>query len=274
MDADLTRTLNRIAAADGAIFATGTDFPKGALVPPHSHTRHQLLHGLSGVVLVSTDTGHWIVPPEHALWIPAACTHRVEMLGDVRMRSVYVRPDKAAAGPDPRVLGMTPLMRALIVESVTLSETPGPASRDRLITALLLSEIPRLPDQPLALPLPAAPRLLALCRTFIAAPDARAPLDDWASRVGMSRRSLTRHFRQETGLGLDQWRQQACVFAALPRLTDGDQVPTVALDLGYDSPAAFTTMFRRMLGRPPRAYQRTPGPQAPHLPSPAAKRSS
>ena len=62
------------------------------------------------------------------------------------------------------------------------------------------------------------------------------------------------HFRQETGLSLENWRQQACVFAALPRLIDGQRVTSVALDLGYDSPAAFTTMFRRMLGQTPRAF--------------------
>ncbi len=50
----------------------------------------------------------------------------------------------------------------------------------------------------------------------------------------MSRRSFTRRFRRETGLGLDQWRQQALLIAALPRLTQGETVTAVALDLGYD----------------------------------------
>ena len=40
----------------------------------------------------------------------------------------------------------------------------------------------------------------------------------------------------------------------LPRLGHGEPVTTVAFDLGYDSVAAFTTMFKRMLGAPPRFY--------------------
>ncbi|GHF38316.1 AraC family transcriptional regulator [Seohaeicola zhoushanensis] len=260
MSHDVTSTIaanmRAIAEAQGAIFAAGTDYPAGTQVPPHSHDRHQLMHGLSGVLMVSTPAGHWIVPPEHALWIPAGCTHWVEMLGAVRMRSVYVRPGDIAAQDSPRVLGMTPLVRALLVEAVGMANRPEEAFRDRLVAELLLTEIPRLPEQPLALPLPVEPRLLRLCRAFIAAPDARASLDDWATRAGMSRRSLSRHFRTETGLSLDHWRQQACVFAALPRLIEGEKVTTVALDLGYDSPAAFTTMFRRMLGETPRAYAR------------------
>ena len=47
---------------------------------------------------------------------------------------------------------------------------------------------------------------------------------------------------------------QACLFAALPRLAGGEAVTSVALDLGYENVAAFTTMFRRMLGKAPRNY--------------------
>lgn len=248
----IASNMRAIAAAQGPLYASGTDYPEGVTVPPHSHDRHQLLHAISGVLMVATPAGRWIVPPEHALWLPAGCVHSVQMLGAVRMRSVYVRAD--TPGDAPRVLGMTPLVRALVVEAVAMMAHPAPDARDRLIADLLLAEIPRLPEQPLALPLPADPRLLKLCRAFIAAPHARAPLDGWATRAGMSRRSLTRHFRQETGLSLENWRQQACVFAALPRLIDGQRVTSVALDLGYDSPAAFTTMFRRMLGQTPRAF--------------------
>jgi AraC-like DNA-binding protein len=58
------------------------------------------------------------------------------------------------------------------------------------------------------------------------------------------------------------WRQQACMFAALPRLADGEPVTTVALDLGYDSVAAFITMFKRMTGEPPRSWLKR-GPRNP-----------
>ena len=70
----------------------------------------------------------------------------------------------------------------------------------------------------------------------------------------MSRRSFTRLFRKETGLSFVAWRQQACLVAALPRLAAGESVTSVAMALGYDNPAAFTTMFKRLLGVPPRSY--------------------
>jgi AraC-like DNA-binding protein len=55
------------------------------------------------------------------------------------------------------------------------------------------------------------------------------------------------------------WRQQTCLFAALPRLIGGESVTAVALALGYDNPAAFTTMFKRLLGAPSRTYLKQNG---------------
>jgi AraC-like DNA-binding protein len=38
----------------------------------------------------------------------------------------------------------------------------------------------------------------------------------------MSRRTFTRLFRHETGMSFSEWRQQACIIIALPRLAAGD----------------------------------------------------
>ncbi|OCX64653.1 hypothetical protein BFP70_11620 [Thioclava sp. SK-1] len=259
----LVSLANRIALVEqsaAAVISLASDYPEGTWVAPHSHPRDQLLHALSGVVDVSTEQGNWRVPPETALWIPAGCVHAVEMLGPVRMRSVYVKaghvtPATGLRTPQvPRVVSMSPLARALVLETIGIGNRDCLDRREQLVLDLLLHEIPRLPEQPLALPLPRDPRLLRLCQAFIADPCAQVSLDGWAAQAAMSRRSLSRHFRQETGLTLDRWRQQACVMAALPRLVRGDPITQIALDLGYDSPAAFTTMFRRLLGVGPRAY--------------------
>ena len=237
-----------------------TEYPDGYQVPLHYHSRSQLLHARTGVVLVTTRQGRWMVPPDHAMWIPAGIEHSVEMLGDVAMRSVYVVPNALAGLPDSlRVVGVTGLMRSLILESEKLPQGNELEGRDGLIMKLLLHEIPNLPERPLGLPFPAEPKLAALCRRFVAAPSPHATIDGWAELAGMSRRTFTRVFHRQTGLSLSTWRQQACLFAALPRLADGEPITRVALDLGYDSVPAFTTMFKRMLGTAPRDYMRGKG---------------
>lgn len=239
----------------GAVVAIERLYPDGYRVAEHTHTRSQLLHARSGVVLFTTVKGRWIVPEGHAMWIPALVPHSVEMIGDVQMQSVYVLPQADDRLPAAlRVVGLTDLMRSLVAEAVRLPREAEPAGRAGLVFSLLVCEIAGLKEQPLALPFPAEERLAALCRRFVEAPDAHASIDDWARRAGMSRRSFTRHFSAQTGLGFSTWRRQALLFAALPRLTAGESVTSVALDLGYESVPAFTTMFRRFLGAAPRTW--------------------
>lgn len=111
-----------------------------------------------------------------------------------------------------------------------------------------------LPPLPLSLPFPVNEALARRCGAFLLRPTPHDTIDGWSRALGMSRRTFTRLFRRETGLSFVAWRQQACLMAALPRLAAGHPVTTVALDLGYDNPAAFTIMFKRVLGASPRAY--------------------
>ena len=61
---------------------------------------------------------------------------------------------------------------------------------------------------------------------------------------------------KETGLPFAGWRQQARLLAAMALLAAGQPITRIAVDLGYDSPSAFTAMFRRALGAPPSHYFR------------------
>jgi AraC-like DNA-binding protein/quercetin dioxygenase-like cupin family protein len=255
LDRLIRRRLEVIEQGEGPALALPFEYPDGYNVLPHRHTRAQLLYARTGVVMVSTEEGRWMVPPDHALWLPAGIVHSVEMLGRVVMNSVYVVPNAIGGLPSGvRVVGLTSLMQNLIAEAVTRPIGEAPSRRAELVMALMLEEIPALPAKPLGLPMPSEPRLAALCRKFVAAPNPHLTIDDWAEALAMSRRAFTRGFRRATGLSLSVWRQQACLFTAVPRLAGGELVTSVALDLGYESVAAFTTMFTRMLGAPPRTY--------------------
>jgi AraC-like DNA-binding protein len=63
--------------------------------------------------------------------------------------------------------------------------------------------------------------------------------------------------RQDTAIRRIAMR--ACPMAALPRPGRGERVTTIAVDLGYASPAGFTTMFKAMIGTTPQAYRTQAG---------------
>ncbi|MDB5936281.1 MAG: araC [Massilia sp.] len=82
-------------------------------------------------------------------------------------------------------------------------------------------------------------------------------IDELGHRVGLSRSSLHERFVHLVGLPpmqyLAQWRMQA---AARLLMETRSSVAAVALDVGYDSEAAFTRAFKRAVGKPPAAWRR------------------
>jgi AraC-like DNA-binding protein len=119
---------------------------------------------------------------------------------------------------------------------------------------LIQYELQQLPVLPLSLRYPPHGPLSKRCRQFIEQPRIHETIDRWADGLSMSRRSFRRLFRRETGMSFVAWRQQACLLRAMPRLAAGEAVTTIAIDLGYENPAAFTLMFRRAFGSSPLAY--------------------
>lgn len=250
----------RFEALRSPVFAVGNEYPAGHLHPSHRHRRAQLLYGASGVMIVDTSQGSWVVPPQEAVWIPAGVQHSIRMVGHVTTRSAYVAVQSAADMPGRcRVVGVAPLLRSLLLEAVDLPVEYAPGDRTEQIMRLLLTEIHAAPELRLGIPFPGDVRLARRCRAFLKAPTAHDTIDGWSKALGMSRRAFTRLFRKETGLSFSTWRQRACIATAVPRLAAGDSVTSIALDLGYASPAAFTSMFAQVLGVPPSVYRKSTG---------------
>ncbi len=238
------------------VISIGGDYPPSFELARHQHRRAQLLYASSGVVAVSTPQGAWVAPPERAVWIPPELPHAARMVGHVTTHSVLIEPDACRGfGAQCRVVGVSPLLRSLLAAAAEAPLEYDEEGRDGLVMRLLIAELERAPLIPLAVPFPATAALAGRCHRFLEQPDAGATIDDWADELGVNRRSFTRQFRRETGMSFAEWRQQACISIALPRLAGGEAVTAVALDLGYDSPAAFATMFKRVVGIPPSRYR-------------------
>ena len=83
-------------------------------------------------------------------------------------------------------------------------------------------------------------------------------VDDLARHAAMSRRTLTRRFRQATGLAPGEWLQGERLRLARRLLeTSDDPIEQVAHNAGYDTSVAMRAQFARDLHTSPRAYRRT-----------------
>lgn len=235
---------------------------------PHSHAWAQLAYCSTGVLQVTAEqSGHaggeitYIVPPSRAVWIAPGAQHHVTVLEAAEFRTLYLDASATPKGwTGCRVLVVSPLLRESIhaLDAAT-PERPLPATREQLLSSLVLDELAGADTQALGVPMPhpqtGDKRLRALCEAVLRAPSERATLAEWAADTGASERTVARLFRDELGLSYQQWRQQAILAHALPLLTRGQSVSTVAAASGYASDSAFTAMFKAAMGQPPSHFQ-------------------
>ncbi|MDM0110993.1 AraC family transcriptional regulator [Variovorax sp. J22R133] len=138
----------------------------------------------------------------------------------------------------------------------------GEAMLARMSEMMFVDAVRRYAD---SLPLDSAGWLAGLQDRFVGNALAlmhQEPARDWTidelgRRVGLSRSALHERFTQLVGMPpmqyLAQWRMQA---GARMLLETRATVASIALDVGYDSEAAFARAFKRLVGKPPGVWRR------------------
>lgn len=237
------------------VLAIPTEYRHGARLAPHRHRRAQFLYGIGGIMDVTTEHGSWVVPSDCAVLIPAGSEHAVTMWG-VSTRSLYIEPTAAPWFPSKcTVVEVTPLLRELLAEAVKIPLDGPLNARDRSVIALTLNEVEDCGPLPLDLPLPSHQALRNQCQLFLQDPGVHISATWWAAGLNVSERTVARLFRTELSMTVAEWQRRACVMRALRQLAAGVPVSTIAADLRYSSPAAFTTMFRQVMGTPPNTFR-------------------
>ena len=249
------------------VTAMARDLPPEYEIPWHNHPRFQLVYGAQGVMTVETrgraQGETWVVPPQRAVWLPPGVEHRILTSGEVKFRTLYVAPEAAGGMPQRcEAFAITPLLRELILRATELPveyDEGGAAGR---VMQLILDVLASLVGLPYNLPMPESKVLTRICRALIEHPNDRVTIEALGLRHGTTTRTLARRFRRETGMSFSEWRRRARLLRALAWIAEGRPILAVALDLGYDSPSAFSAMFKREFGLPPSQYRASAGSTA------------
>ncbi len=218
--------------------------------PVHRHRKGQLVLALHGSVTCEVPQALWMVPPQHAVWIPGGMPHSNRATDNARICFLFIEPAAARMPQQCCTLAISPLVRELIQHLATQGAGAGTAR----VVDLLLELLVAAPVQQLHLPVSDHPKIRRMARALSKDPSDRTSLAQWGERLAISERSLARLVAQETGLSFGRWRQQLHILVALRQLSEGATVQQVAGNLGYDSVTAFITMFKKALGQPPGRY--------------------
>ncbi|AWL37642.1 MULTISPECIES: helix-turn-helix domain-containing protein [Streptomyces] len=236
----------------GAIVVGNFPLAYGQWFIPHSHPQHQLAWARRGVLGVAVDDAYWVLPPTRALWLPAGVVHRTGATREAVLCSLYFEPDRCDLDwADPTPVGIDGLLAHLIAYLSREALDDDPRLRAE---AVVLDLLRPLPTTPIDVPHPTDDRVRAVADALLANPADSRSLEAYARTVGVSRRTLTRLFADDTGMHFDRWRTHVRLRAALPLLAEGQPVSRVAHTVGYATPSAFLAAFRRTVGTSPGRY--------------------
>lgn len=223
----------------------------------HFHDMHQLFFTFEGAIELEAADGSHLISQQLAAWIPAEVAHRASLHGTPSVSIFF--PGDTIANPCLRIrsLIVTPLMREMMRETARWPlHGPETAVRRSFYAALgaLCEEWIESQETGLFLPACEDPRLQrALDYT---ARHADAKLAEVCTEAGMSERTLRRHFRAETGLTWEAYRQRSRLLQAIALLSDtAEQVTEIAAQCGFESPSAFAKAFRAAMGEAPSDYR-------------------
>lgn len=226
--------------------------------PEHSHEWNQMVYAISGVLTVAVEGQSFVISPEQAVWLPTGLRHRVGTLLGAEFRSLWIVDQLDRGFPSvATVFGVSPLLKALIVEATEIVGEANGADYAGRVTELIFDQLGRARPLAGSLPWPrSGSRLTALCEALYAEPaDARGP-KAWGRQLAMSERTLARRFEVELSMSLRSWRRRLRLFKAIELLGGGLDVTRTAMALGYGSTSAFVYAFRNDMGCSPQAYMR------------------
>lgn len=237
--------------AAGAILAGSRIVPGPTEWSPHSHPLHELVWVRGGTLTSRVGDRVLTVVEGHGLWMPAGMVHGGRATAGAEFFDAFFAPDRTPfAFADPMAIAMTPLLESLLTH-LSCADLDAEA---RARAESVVFDVIRPSERQFALQLPGDPRIDAIAEALLDDPSDARSLEDWAQRLGTSDRTITRAFRQTTGLSFAQWRRMLRVHRALMLLAEGFEVTTVSEVLGYAQPSSFIVAFRRVTGITPGAF--------------------
>lgn len=230
----------------------------------HSHPTHELLWNERGASTARIGSRVHTISPGVGLWIPAGVPHSGFTPAGVRHLAAQFSITRVEPPSDmPVTVEITPLLQLLLERSLDadLSE------RSRELTDAMILDVLVPSPRELPLTVPDHPLLAPIVEALTEDPADPTTLEQWARRLGVSSRTLTRAFEASTGRGFRDWAATARAQWAVALLAADERIEDVAGQVGYRSASAFTAAFRRVTGMTPGAYRHGDLPSTPPAPA-------
>src|ERR1700722_1908276 len=226
----------------------------------HSHNMHEVEYTFEGTVEIESASGHHLLPPHQAAWIPAGLVHRTT-LQRVRSVSAFFDPEMIDVADDGhvRILAVAPVLREMFKYAGrwSIDRSCSDAASEAFFQALAHLTADALDhEMPLLLPVSDDPTVQAVM-DYTRDHLAEVTMAGAASAIGISERTLRRRFDLAADMSWSRYLRAARVLRAMGMLIDPHRsVLDVSHQVGFDSISAFNRAFKELVGENPSTYRR------------------
>ncbi|OAS04567.1 AraC family transcriptional regulator [Pseudomonas putida] len=225
--------------------------------PTERHDWGEFVYSFSGVIELTVDNREYLTPPHYGLWLPPRAEHDASTRPHVCYCVLDIAPERCARLPtEVCTLAVGPITKAILADLVERQVDYPRNDEDTRLMQVLVDQISMAPRRDTYLPISKDRALSQVLEALHLEPGDNRPLDEWASVVHSTERTLSRRCKRDLGMSFVEWRQRLRLVRALSMLEDGIPVQTVALELGYSSSSAFIAMFHRMIGSTPDEFRK------------------
>lgn len=220
--------------------------PRQVIAPHVHHTFGMLGVVVGGECVIDWEGGPTTVSPKLAFWVPSGPETGVTVgRGEIGLRSAHVHSELTEPLDQLMLLPVSPLLLALAGVDRTCPEYAAAAAE------MMLREMERLVLRRDEQALPNDPRLKSAVEWVRTKQVSAYNLDTLAARAGMSRRTLMRRFKAETGWPIHAWLRRDRLLRARIQISGGASVTEASFDAGYSSTSAFCTAYKATFGQTP-----------------------
>ncbi|PWC20859.1 AraC family transcriptional regulator [Brenneria roseae subsp. roseae] len=222
----------------------------------HRHPTGQIYWITRGMVMVETEQMKWALTPGSVGWFPPDLPHYAWMPVNAQGASLHFSAGCCDVLPSsPCIRTASPFLLLLLKKISEMEATDNNPERLQHLLQVMVDEIQLADTAPSQLILPGDSRAKQVAQKILTGSTCDLTQAALAKQAGLSVRTLSRLFIQQTGFTFSQWRQKAKVIMALEHLLCGEPVGQVAQSSGYENVSSFIAVFRRFMGMTPGQFQ-------------------
>jgi AraC-like DNA-binding protein/quercetin dioxygenase-like cupin family protein len=233
------------------------NLPANGVEELHTHSWHQVLFPISGLLQSTIESKSIIVPHNGMLFIPANTIHKSVSVTKTQFLAVYLNPKNIVDyGNNAKSCLVTPFLKELIVLLVEQGVEGYSEQMTTNLLNVLRDQIAIADSYEIPLLIPSDRRLMSIFIELNQQPDLALTLTEWAVKVGASPRTLSRLCAKEFNQSFAMWRQNIRLVLSLQLLEKSLSIQNIALDLGYQSDSAYIYAFKGLFAQTPSQYRK------------------